>query len=174
MFTINTVPGDDLCGLSYSVRFNSVLITIWNRDGTSQKSIDGIRAVVLEQISPELKPKDSAIFYKRHSEHAGFAEAVAKAKALEDATKLQAEKNSAKIVKAQVDSDEAQVNSDEGGEALLREAEGDKTVQAELEKLEDGEIAEKNTKGTNVMAWNKEKDTKVNKVMAWNNFAKAP
>ena len=145
---------------------------IWNRDGTNQKSIDGIRAVVLDQISPELKPKDSAIFYKRHYEHAGFDEAVARAKALEDATNSHAEKNSAKTVEAQVDSDEAQVDSDEGGEAILKEAEGDKTVQAELEKLEDSEIAEKNTKGSKVLAWNKEKDTKVNKVMAWNNFTK--
>ena len=131
---------------------------VWNRDGTNQKSIDGIRAVVLNQLSPELKPKDSSIFYKRHSEHAGFAEAVAKAQALEDAAKMAAEKNNANVVEEQVDSDEAQVDSDEGGEALLKEAEGDKAVEAAMEKLEDGEIAQK--------------DIKTSKVMAWNNFTK--
>jgi len=126
-YVTDAIPGDDLCGLSYSVRFNSVLIMIWNRDGSNQKSIDGIRDVVLEKISPELKPKDSAIFYKKHSEHAGFDEAVAKAKAVEDAKKMDAGEDSLKIV-------EAEVKKDESDKALLEEAEGDATVEAEVEK----------------------------------------
>ena len=117
---------------------------IWNRDGTNQKSIDGIRDIVLEKISPELKPKPSAQFYKKHSEHAGFAEVVAKAKALEDATKLVAEKNEAKIA-------EAEVESDEGNQALLKDAEGDTAVDAEIKKHEDGEIVSKDGKGDKAM-----------------------
>ncbi len=123
----DAILGDDLCGLSYSVRFNSVLIMIWNRDGSNQKSINGIRDVVLNKITPELKPKDSAIFYKKHSEHAGFDEAVAKAKAVKDAEQIDAGEDGAKIV-------EAEVTKDEGDKALLEEAEGDMAVEAEVEK----------------------------------------
>jgi Eukaryotic initiation factor 4E len=74
-------PKDDLCGCSLSTRFNSNLITIWNRDGTNQKSIDGLVQVVLDRISPELKPKENSFYYKKHSEHQGFDEAIAKARA---------------------------------------------------------------------------------------------
>ncbi|KAL8707289.1 MAG: hypothetical protein Q9225_007784 [Loekoesia sp. 1 TL-2023] len=72
--------GDDLCGLSLSRRFNSDLITIWNRRSNNQASIDGIRDVVLAQLSPNLKPKEGSYYYKRHSEHTGFSEIVAAAK----------------------------------------------------------------------------------------------
>ncbi|MCJ1394790.1 hypothetical protein MMC18_007670 [Xylographa bjoerkii] len=72
-------PKDDLCGISLSVRFNSNLIMIWNRDGTAQASIDGIRDVVLNNLSPEIRPKDNSYYYKQHSDHAGFSEVVAKA-----------------------------------------------------------------------------------------------
>ncbi|KAL9024646.1 MAG: hypothetical protein Q9196_006360 [Gyalolechia fulgens] len=72
--------GDDLCGLSLSRRFTSDLITIWNRRANDQASIDGIRDVVLAQLSPNLKPKEGSFYYKRHSEHEGFSEIVAAAK----------------------------------------------------------------------------------------------
>ncbi|MCJ1284074.1 hypothetical protein MMC26_003405 [Xylographa opegraphella] len=72
-------PKDDLCGISLSVRFNSNLIMIWNRDGSAQASIDGIRDVVLNNLSADLKPKDNSYYYKQHSDHAGFSEVVAKA-----------------------------------------------------------------------------------------------
>ena len=140
---INVAPGDDICGLSYSVRFNSVLITIWNRDGSNEKSINGIRDVVLEKLSPELKPKDNAIFYKKHSEHAGFEEAVAKAQALEDAKKVTAGQDRAK-------SEEAEVKPGELDKALLKQVEDDATADADLDKHRvDSEVA-----GTDpVMAW---------------------
>ncbi|MCJ1474783.1 hypothetical protein MMC13_003443 [Lambiella insularis] len=72
-------PEDDLCGISLSVRFNSNLIMIWNRDGQATASIDGIRDVVLRNLSPELAPKENSYYYKQHSDHAGFSEVVAKA-----------------------------------------------------------------------------------------------
>ncbi|KAL8857560.1 MAG: hypothetical protein Q9178_005888 [Gyalolechia marmorata] len=72
--------GDDLCGLSFSRRFNSDHITIWNRRAKFQASVDGIRDVVLAQLSDELKPKEGTYYYKAHSEHKGFDEAVAKMK----------------------------------------------------------------------------------------------
>ena len=70
---------DDLCGLSLSIRFNSNLLTIWNRDGAATETISGILSVILSKISPELRPKEGSYYYKKHSEHASFNDAVAKA-----------------------------------------------------------------------------------------------
>ena len=75
--------GDDICGLSLTTRFTSNLISVWNRDGANRKSIDGILEVVLAELPDHLKPKESSYYYKKHSEHAGFAEVVAAAKANE-------------------------------------------------------------------------------------------
>lgn len=63
---------DQICGVGLSVRFNSHLITIWHRDSSKQKSIDGILACVLEGLPDELKPRADNYYYKKHSEHAGF------------------------------------------------------------------------------------------------------
>ncbi|KAH7049339.1 translation initiation factor eIF 4e-like domain-containing protein [Macrophomina phaseolina] len=63
---------DDICGISYSVRFNSHLISIWNRDAENQEGIDRLRDTVLGGISSELTLRDNQYYYKRHSEHAGF------------------------------------------------------------------------------------------------------
>ena len=94
-----------------SVRFNSNLITIWNRDGANEKTKEGILAVVLEKVSPELTPQPRNYYYKRHSEHAGFSEVVARAN---EKSKMAAE---GKI-------QEAEVRSPEGDEALLRDVDG--------------------------------------------------
>lgn len=64
--------GDQICGVGLSVRFNSHLISIWHRDGSKQKSIDGMLQCVLENLEPELQPKADNYFYKKHSDHAGF------------------------------------------------------------------------------------------------------
>ncbi|KAK5167805.1 uncharacterized protein LTR77_007504 [Saxophila tyrrhenica] len=63
---------DDICGISLGVRFNSMLIQIWNRDGEHQEGVNGILTTVLENLSPELKLKEGSYYYKKHSEHAGF------------------------------------------------------------------------------------------------------
>ncbi|POS83751.1 hypothetical protein EPUL_005185, partial [Erysiphe pulchra] len=65
-------PGDQLCGVGLSVRFNSHLISIWHRDASKQKSIDAILKVVLDELPAELQPKADNYFYKKHSDHAGF------------------------------------------------------------------------------------------------------
>lgn len=65
-------PGDQLCGVGLSVRFNSHLISIWHRDASKQKSIDAILRVVLEELPAELQPKADNYFYKKHSDHIGF------------------------------------------------------------------------------------------------------
>ena len=61
------------------MRFNSNLLTIWNRDGNATDTIKGILSVILSKISPELTPKEGSYYYKKHSEHASFNDAVAKA-----------------------------------------------------------------------------------------------
>ncbi|KAF4119611.1 Eukaryotic initiation factor 4E [Geosmithia morbida] len=63
---------DQLCGVGLSVRFNSHLITIWNRDASKKTSIDGIIECVLEQLPEELRPKPDAYYYKKHADHPGF------------------------------------------------------------------------------------------------------
>lgn len=61
-----------MAGVGLSVRFNSHLITIWHRDSSKQKSVDGILKCVLDELPPELRPKPDNYFYKKHSDHAGF------------------------------------------------------------------------------------------------------
>ena len=63
---------DDICGISLGVRFNSLLVQIWNRDGEHNEGVEKILATVLENLSSELKPRDGSYYYKKHSEHAGF------------------------------------------------------------------------------------------------------
>ncbi|KAL0263574.1 hypothetical protein SLS55_002555 [Diplodia seriata] len=63
---------DDICGISYSVRFNSHLISIWNRDAGNQEGIDRLRDTILGGISDDLQIRENQVYYKRHSEHAGF------------------------------------------------------------------------------------------------------
>ncbi|KAK7735637.1 hypothetical protein SLS53_007377 [Cytospora paraplurivora] len=64
--------GDQICGVGLSVRFNSHLITIWHRDSSKQKSIDGLLECVLNELPAELRPKPDNYFYKKHSDHPGF------------------------------------------------------------------------------------------------------
>lgn len=54
------------------MRFNSHLISIWHRESSRQKSVDGLLKCVLDELPAELKPKPDTYFYKKHSEHAGF------------------------------------------------------------------------------------------------------
>ena len=63
---------DDVCGITLGVRFNSMLIQIWNRDGEHKEGTERILSTVLENLSPELKPREGSFYYKKHSEHAGF------------------------------------------------------------------------------------------------------
>jgi hypothetical protein len=64
--------GDQICGVGLSVRFSSHLISIWHRESSKQKSIDGMLECVLEDLPPELRPKPDNYFYKKHQDHAGF------------------------------------------------------------------------------------------------------
>ncbi|KAJ4339154.1 hypothetical protein N0V95_007839 [Ascochyta clinopodiicola] len=64
---------DDICGLSYSVRWNAVQIAVWNRDADNETGREKLLAVILEKLSPELQPKkEDSYWYKAHNEHKGF------------------------------------------------------------------------------------------------------
>lgn len=70
---------DDICGVSLGVRFNSLLIQIWNRDGEHQAGIDRILEVVKDTLSADITPRDGSYYYKKHSEHAGYVSGESKA-----------------------------------------------------------------------------------------------
>ena len=90
-------------------------MSVWNRRGDNEKSREGILRVIKDQVSPSDEYVDlftgNNFYYKRHSEHAGFAEVVAKARESEKPD------DNDKIT-------EAEVKASEGDQALLKEAEG--------------------------------------------------
>ena len=116
-FTNRLSTEDDLCGLSLGIRFSSHLITIWNRDGNAQASIDGIRDVILAKISPEIRPKDGSYYYKKHSEHAGFSEVLAKA---EEKALISGKIEEAKVKEGEVERLEEEEKRREEEEARAR------------------------------------------------------
>lgn len=67
---------DDICGVGLSVRFTSILVQIWNRDGEHTDGIDRILSTVMDTVPAELKPNDSSHYYKRHVEHASFSDST--------------------------------------------------------------------------------------------------
>ncbi|KAL1969308.1 hypothetical protein VTN77DRAFT_9500 [Rasamsonia byssochlamydoides] len=68
---------DHVLGVSTSVRFNSHLISVWNKFGSNERSIKALENTIIERLSPELRPTGTnSYFYKRHEEHDGFRQAV--------------------------------------------------------------------------------------------------
>ncbi|RAR03550.1 eukaryotic translation initiation factor 4e type 3-a [Stemphylium lycopersici] len=66
---------DDICGISYSVRWNAVQIAVWNRDAENEDGRQKLLAVILDKLSEELRPKkEESYWYKAHKEHKGFIE----------------------------------------------------------------------------------------------------
>lgn len=63
---------DDICGISFSVRFSAILITIWNRDGDNEEGKEKLKETVLQSLSPEWVPSPQQVYYKKHSDHTGF------------------------------------------------------------------------------------------------------
>ncbi|GKZ86414.1 hypothetical protein AnigIFM56816_001642 [Aspergillus niger] len=74
---------DHVLGVSTSVRFNSHLISVWNKLGSNERSIKALEKTIIDRLSPELRPTgtgSTAYFYKRHDENDGFKEAVERSK----------------------------------------------------------------------------------------------
>ncbi|KAL5114170.1 hypothetical protein ACEQ8H_007967 [Pleosporales sp. CAS-2024a] len=64
---------DDICGISYSVRWNAVQVAVWNRDAENEAGKEKLLKVILEKLSEELVPKkEDSYWYKAHKEHKGF------------------------------------------------------------------------------------------------------
>ncbi|KAF2466028.1 translation initiation factor eIF4e, partial [Lindgomyces ingoldianus] len=64
---------DDICGVSYSVRWNTVQIAVWNRDAENKEGIDRLLQVILEKLSDDIKPKGKdSYWYKAHSSHKDY------------------------------------------------------------------------------------------------------
>lgn len=63
---------DDICGVSLSVRFTSMLVQVWNRDGSHEAGVERMLSTVMNGVQQELRPKEGSYYYKKHSEHAGF------------------------------------------------------------------------------------------------------
>lgn len=72
---------DHILGMSYSPRLYWAHITIWNKQGNNTKSIELLQQTVLDRLSPDLRPQSSReYYYKKHSDHEGWEEAIGKAK----------------------------------------------------------------------------------------------
>ncbi|OAX79593.1 hypothetical protein ACJ72_06083 [Emergomyces africanus] len=70
---------DHVLGISTSARYNSHLISIWNKSGSNLKAIKALEDTVLKRLSQDLRPSSSrSYFYKRHDEHEGFKAAIEK------------------------------------------------------------------------------------------------
>jgi hypothetical protein len=64
---------DDICGVSLGVRFGSMLVQVWNRDGEHEAGVRRVLEVIWGSLSEGLRPREGSFYYKRHNEHAAFA-----------------------------------------------------------------------------------------------------
>lgn len=68
---------DEICGVTYSLRWNAVQIAIWNRDSDNEAGIQKLLETVLGKLSDEVVPKrKEEYWYKPHRAHKGFAGSV--------------------------------------------------------------------------------------------------
>ncbi|RJE25779.1 Translation initiation factor [Aspergillus sclerotialis] len=71
---------DHVLGVSISVRFNSNIISIWNKLGSNENSIKILGETIINRLSPHLRPTEgpapNVYFYRRHDENEGYKEAV--------------------------------------------------------------------------------------------------
>jgi hypothetical protein len=81
---------DHIIGVSISIRFNTHLISVWNKLGSNERSVMILKRTIIDRLSSELRPADnksfvsSSYFYKRHADHEGFQEAVERARSSEE------------------------------------------------------------------------------------------
>lgn len=68
---------DDVCGVSLGVRFGSMLVQVWNRDGEHEGGVRRLLETVLGNLTEGLQPREGSFYYKKHSEHAAFGAGAA-------------------------------------------------------------------------------------------------
>lgn len=74
------IEHDHVLGVSTSVRFNSHLISVWNKLGSNERSIKRLEETILSRLSPELRPTGGGNYsysYKRHAENEAFRQVEA-------------------------------------------------------------------------------------------------
>lgn len=62
---------DHVLGVTSSVRFNSHIISVWNKQGHNERSIRALKMTILDRLSPELRPTGSqadSYSYHRHED----------------------------------------------------------------------------------------------------------
>ncbi|KAH8704072.1 translation initiation factor eIF 4e-like domain-containing protein [Talaromyces proteolyticus] len=69
---------DHILGVSTSARFNSYLISVWNKHGSNAASIKILEETIIKRLSPELRPiqNSNSYFYKKHADREGYDEAI--------------------------------------------------------------------------------------------------
>ncbi|KAI5783769.1 translation initiation factor eIF 4e-like domain-containing protein [Pyronema domesticum] len=71
---VHVKKGDDICGVSISVRFNSYLIQVWTKDATNEASRQAVLQRIKESLPAELSAptEGERAFYKKHTDHKGY------------------------------------------------------------------------------------------------------
>jgi len=64
---------DDICGVSLGVRYGSMLVQVWNRDGAHEAGIQRVLETVLGGLGEGMGLREGSFYYKMHREHAAFA-----------------------------------------------------------------------------------------------------
>lgn len=62
---------DHVLGITSSVRFNSHIISVWNKQGDNERSIRALEMTIIDRLSPELRPSGSqadSYSYHRHED----------------------------------------------------------------------------------------------------------
>lgn len=68
---------DHILGISYSPRLYYAHISIWTKCGANRRSIETLQRTIVSRLSPELRPNSEMdYYYKKHSDHDGWEEAV--------------------------------------------------------------------------------------------------
>lgn len=96
VLTGNRIEHDHVLGVSTSIRFNSHLISVWNKLGSNQNAIKALEETIIDRLSPELRPSGTnSYFYKRHDEHDGYQQAIEASKKDSEKPETQDEKKDA-------------------------------------------------------------------------------
>ncbi|ODQ54336.1 translation initiation factor eIF4e [Saitoella complicata NRRL Y-17804] len=62
---------DDICGATYSSRFNTYLVQIWHRDASNARSVHAIYERVMGVVPGDVVERVK-VYYKKHHEHKDF------------------------------------------------------------------------------------------------------
>lgn len=88
MLTTCVAERDHILGMSYSPRLYTAHISIWTKHGDNKKSIEALQNTILSRLSEDLRPaSEEEYYYKKHSDHEGFGDAMKGAPTQKDSEK---------------------------------------------------------------------------------------